>query len=778
MGALVYKQQVIAGGSSSSGGSIINIATEDETLFNTTITITAPSKTYTTTFDNNGKAKVEGITDVGNITISVTDGENINTSTLNIPYFGNYLVNVQLKTFVEGWLESISHSMTGYDELSDVLNDEKLLRELFTRHASVDFLVQNNTAPEIETIINNDYCAKWINLRDYALDTLYADENIKTLMDTADKYFYGEWALMPQVPKMTSNTAPYGEASASSDSENPYYAFTDNFYGSSDTYANLYTVEGYQYGYLQYKFVNEEKINYIKIRNRVGSSGRAILSFKIQASNDGTNFEDITDTIINTNTNAGDISTYNIDNKNKYLYYRFVPVSHENEPNGAQLAALQFYAWQPKGNVPVMTSNTAPYGEASGSSIESGANYYGPFSNYVSGWYNHRNNYSDQFLQYKFTNPVCIKRANYQLMTEVGNFTVQGITLTLQASNDGTNWTNLQTKISPKEDVTKIQSIDIDNTNYYLYYRLAYSSYVYKTYDNHYYCCCRMLQFYGRELKVSVPAMTSNTAPWGEVTKGSQDPVTTWGLADYKVFDKSTTTNWLSGNDLTSSWIKYSFNSPTVIKQLYYYLCHENNNSSFTTNDSFELYGVDSEGNETLLLEETISGEKWHIFDINNNEAFIAYKINGTAINFNYSGHIGYRLYEANFYTLNYSEYDWDDANPVTYLFDHGVLVNSSLAFSGTASNISSAIKLIAANDEASLAIDTTDFTLLRSAEGQYGSGTNALICGSGSSNFGSTAGNLPYNHYLDISSINGENVVGVKQTAAGTFEATELWLE
>ena len=49
---------------------------------------------------------------------------------------------------------------------------------------------------------------------------------------------------------------------------------------------------------------------------------------------------------------------------------------------------------------------------------------------------------------------------------------------------------------------------------------------------------------------------------------------------------------------------------------------------------------------------------------------------------------------------------------------------------------------------------------------------------GSGSSNFGSTAGNLPYNHYLDITSINGSNATGIKQTATGTFTCEEMWLE
>jgi hypothetical protein len=64
----------------------------------------------------------------------------------------------------------------------------------------------------------------------------------------------------------------------------------------------------------------------------------------------------------------------------------------------------------------------------------------------------------------------------------------------------------------------------------------------------------------------------------------------------------------------------------------------------------------------------------------------------------------------------------------------------------------------------------------MRGKVGAHASGTNQLLCGSGSSNF--TASNMPYNNGLNVSSINGSNTVGVKQTANGVFDATEIWLE
>ena len=44
-------------------------------------------------------------------------------------------------------------------------------------------------------------------------------------MDTADKYGYGEWCLMPQVPTMSSNTTPSGVASASLEGSGDHYAW-------------------------------------------------------------------------------------------------------------------------------------------------------------------------------------------------------------------------------------------------------------------------------------------------------------------------------------------------------------------------------------------------------------------------------------------------------------------------------------------------------------------------------------------------------------------------
>ena len=99
-----------------------------------------------------------------------------------------------------------------------------------------------------------------------------------------------------------------------------------------------------------------------------------------------------------------------------------------------------------------------------------------------------------------------------------------------------------------------------------------------------------------------------------------------------------------------------------------------------------------------------------------------------------------------------------------------------TIVISGTGTKGTDAIQLTAANAQAVATIDTTDYSLMRGKVGSHASGTNQLICGSGASNF--TASNMPNNNGFDVSSVNGSNAVGVKQTVVGIFDATEFWLE
>ena len=140
------------------------------------------------------------------------DGKVVSVDTEPLLEWGTYNVTLKSGFNFREWLNRGRVEKT-FTSLDDVLADEPTVRQLMTVHDSVDYLVieLSNDTDIAQTILDNDICAKWINLRDYALDTLYANANVKAVMDSVDKYGYGEWALVSQVPIMTSNTAPYGE---------------------------------------------------------------------------------------------------------------------------------------------------------------------------------------------------------------------------------------------------------------------------------------------------------------------------------------------------------------------------------------------------------------------------------------------------------------------------------------------------------------------------------------------------------------------------------------
>lgn len=186
----------------------ISVVTSDNTI--ATASVSGSTVTISNVNETSGSAT---------ITVSVAGTANYNAATDS-----TISVTASFYAFPDEWLISGGLNPSSYADLDAVLADETALRRLFTIHDSVDHLVTHKTAigtTNLTTILNNGYCAKWINLRDYALDTLYADSTLAGIMDTADKYFYGEWAYINNtwqpkgnVPIMTSNTAPYGTASA------------------------------------------------------------------------------------------------------------------------------------------------------------------------------------------------------------------------------------------------------------------------------------------------------------------------------------------------------------------------------------------------------------------------------------------------------------------------------------------------------------------------------------------------------------------------------------
>lgn len=104
---------------------------------------------------------------------------------------------------------------------------------------------------------------------------------------------YFESVLNVKVPTMTSNTTPSGECSASSCYVHPnypsypYYAFSGDIWCSAQGDA-----------WIQYRFAKAVKVNKIKVVSHGTSESNFYnKSYKLQASNNGVDFIDLTNEI-------------------------------------------------------------------------------------------------------------------------------------------------------------------------------------------------------------------------------------------------------------------------------------------------------------------------------------------------------------------------------------------------------------------------------------------------------------------------------------------------
>jgi len=180
---------------SGNGGSIIKVHhTAGAAAAGNTVTASKGSYSVSSTFDVSGDAIIIGFGEIGEVTITATNGSEVGITTINIPCFSSYSATLGYGLDYVSWLTAANINPSYYASLDEVLADEEAVRKLMTVHASVDYLATADT-PDDEMaliVLNNNICAKWINLRDYAMDTLSANTYLSDMMDDTGKYGYGE----------------------------------------------------------------------------------------------------------------------------------------------------------------------------------------------------------------------------------------------------------------------------------------------------------------------------------------------------------------------------------------------------------------------------------------------------------------------------------------------------------------------------------------------------------------------------------------------------------
>jgi len=790
------------GAGSGKNGYIIDISTPSTDLYGQTITVSQGTTVIgTTVFDNSGEASFV-VENPGTYTVSVTYqgstySKNVTISAIEVELEAGF--NYQT------WLTA--GDVTGtYADLAAVLADEEAVRKLMTIHAAVDYLASfESTDASVVTILNDNYAAKWISLTDYAMDVLEAAYG--TLMGTIGKYGYGEWGLVGKVPTMTSNTAPSGEVVYDSyynpggtSNRYPYYAFDNNL---STTWHSAKTSASASGAYIGYKFGREVIVKEIDITIGVAYTESTV---KIQGLNSSSSWEDVETKTIPVAT-SGTTIRLSLQNNTGYFGYRiyFPSAAGSESMYAGGFSEIQFYAWEPVGNVPVMTSNSAPYGEAFGSVASSGAFYNvfdGVDGDASNGWYDETS--ANPFVGYGFTSPCMVKKCRVSVRFRTYS-TANNLKLTLQGCNEknGT-YTDVGSYTFSGESTSttydKAVTFDVTNSAYYLYYRVRMNQKMMNSNTN--YVWFYEMQFYGRTLKVSVPKMSGNTTPYGEAFASSEYSST---LAAWKAFDQTNADSndcWHSNGE-ANPYLGYDFGSAFVPMMMV--MVNRNHTIAYPP-ATFSVQG--SNEGKTSGYEDIASGSAGTtgkaktIVDMSSNtEAYRYCRIytltvhtSGTYVN------IG----QLQFYGKDYSEREWDTTHPRRYLYDHGVELEALTGHaSGTASVTEEAaqIKVYCGSATSSKCewnsdakIDLTDYNLIRAVSGLvaiYSGGFGAFLAVAsaksgdfivGQTGFayaGITSENAQNNHSFDISSINGEYYIGVgRSNAVITETIEELWLE
>lgn len=717
--------------------------------------------------------------------------------------------NVSFTFSWQMWASEGGLDLDDYDTLDELLADEKAIRKLFTKHASVDYIAEQTVVnANLRKIIYDDYCAKWINNRDYAFDTMYANATIKAVMDEADKYGYGEWELVPQVPVMTSDTAPYGTAFADSESTTEAQKAWNAFSADPTTQAkkSSSSVGPSRIGYIFKEPIEIRGFLYAYKANTTINTR----TITLQYSDDGSTWIDAYSNNYTTyQLGAFNSFTGNTPKVGSHRYWA-LQITLLTEAGTFQIYAnqIQFYAWSSKGNVPIMTSNTTPYGTAFASTTYSSSyNAFNAFDDKINSyWCTTNGSKTNQYIGYKFVNPIKVKKVSITHSGNIGDGTgAIPKNCKVQYSNDNSTWTDVPNSnfiVTPQSTTPATIEKTIDIDVYALYWRVFILDNYGGSYIN-----VSSVQFYGRTLSVSVPTMTSDTAPYGEaIASGVYSSYPAW-----KAFDGDDSTEFNSNNDDNSKWGGYDFKKP--IKP---YMAKILTGANHTTAISATIQGFNGDSWVDLKTISLPSGSnKTYIENIDSVSLYTKLRV---FKNTNETRSLSIKTLQ--FYGLDYSEKEFEAGTTKKWLYDHGVELEEIVEQTAGSSAILWTVKGFGElymhkgkNDTANVGslagfysmVDVTNYNLLRMKVGNIAWADTATAAAANIAvwsdvpqtsatnrvanvNYVMGYGDFPNACGLDISSVTGEMYVAASMNSSGSSSAssgnakkttmTELWLE
>lgn len=325
-------------GGGSGNGAVITVTYGAE-FYNQTLVATNGTDTVSVLASSSGTADIT-VPSEGSWVISCTIGADTYTSDpvlVELSYEATITAIPDGSTVlptddIQTWLECAGITDKAYTTLAEVLADTDTYTTLLGDSNACDYMARSTTWAS--TIVADADAMRLLGMYDYACDALLSDSTWASAICNST---YFESVLNVSVPKMTSATTPSGQVFASSEnSANSYNAWKafdgsdSTFWGTNDSSSTFTNI------YVGYTFTEATVIAsyYVKFNTSVTAC-----TYKLQGSNDGTNWTDIG----STNTTL-DGYTY-VTNDTAYTSYRLFIVSEtlDSAKLGGRVLTLQFY---------------------------------------------------------------------------------------------------------------------------------------------------------------------------------------------------------------------------------------------------------------------------------------------------------------------------------------------------------------------------------------------------------------------------------------------------
>lgn len=351
-----------------------------------------------------------------------------------------------------------------------------------------------------------------------------------------------------------------------------------------------------------------------------------------------------------------------------------------------KILASENWEYALKDHVPVMTSNTAPYGEAIAiSQLNTTYPSYKAFNGGDSSddvWHSSALHSPDWFwVGYRFINPIRVNRLKFRT---AGGRPISKIEV--QGSFDGENWDSIYSDTNVYGSTTandnREYSLNINNDMHYTRYRLR--GYVDHLQSGVYAMAIGGLQFYGRSLNVSVPKMTSNTAPYGEVYASGRYS------ADYD--------SWMAFNNIASpngwlpsafgQYVSYKFVSPIKVKKAKVMITDLDSNTR-VIKDNVKVQ-ASNDGVTWIDVSNvfTTSGCKiYEYIPVDTNGKYYTYY--NLIVLSSSSGHEPTHGYgwKVQFYGVDYSEREFAEGSTMKYIYDNGIEFEELIGYTNNSSS-------------------------------------------------------------------------------------------